>query len=93
LIDQRHVAAETDSVEHMVRIIRQLFESIQQHDLIRLDRSALKQDMPLTFEHRHLRQGFRHRHACRSIDDHAQRAFRAMLTEQDDCLPKIGIAQ
>jgi hypothetical protein len=93
LIYQFHIPAQTDAVKDVVGIIRQLIQSVQQHDLIGLHGPTGKQDMTLSFQHRHLGQGFGNRHRRRPVHDHAKGTFRSMLTEEDYGLSEVGIAE
>src|SRR5262249_18197163 len=93
LTTYRNIPSEAAPVKHVVEIIRQLLEPIKHHDLIRLNRPALEEDVSLTLEHRYLRQSFRHRHSRRPIHDDTQSAFCAMFADQDHCLSKIRISE
>src|SRR5262245_59198447 len=53
-INEVRIPAETDPVENMMGILRELIQSIQHHDLVRLHRPSREENMPLPFEDRYL---------------------------------------
>ena len=48
---------------------------------------------PVVLACRDLRKRFGEKHRRRAVDDHPQRAFRAVLAQEHDGLTEIGIAQ
>jgi len=61
--------------------------------VIGLDWSPDEENMALAFQDGDLRESFGQEQLGRSIHDDTERSLWTMLTEQDDGLPKIRVAQ